>query len=300
MTAMTTPATSRRLSRLLSGAGFALAMALAGPAAAEGESLADAQRIVAIGGSVTEIVYALGEEGRLVARDTTSGYPEAATELPDVGYMRALAPEGVLSVRPDAILTLEGSGPPETLTVLKAAGVPYVTVPEGYDEKGILDKIEVIGTSLGVEAKAGELADRVRAELEAATAEAEARGRNARVLFILSMNGGRILASGSGTAADGILAMAGAQNAFADFAGYKQLNDEAVISAAPDAILMISRGEGHAAPVDDVLSHPAIAQTPAGANKRLIRMDGLYLLGFGPRTGAAVRDLSAALAEHGL
>ncbi len=297
---MTTPATSRRLSRLLSGAGFALAMALAGPAAAEGESLADAQRIVAIGGSVTEIVYALGEEGRLVARDTTSGYPEAATELPDVGYMRALAPEGVLSVRPDAILTLEGSGPPETLTVLKAAGVPYVTVPEGYDEKGILDKIEVIGTSLGVEAKAGELADRVRAELEAATAEAEARGRNARVLFILSMNGGRILASGSGTAADGILAMAGAQNAFADFAGYKQLNDEAVISAAPDAILMISRGEGHAAPVDDVLSHPAIAQTPAGANKRLIRMDGLYLLGFGPRTGAAVRDLSAALAEHGL
>ncbi len=297
---MTTPATSRCLSRLVGGAGFALAMALAGPAAAEGESLADAQRIVAIGGSVTEIVYALGEEGRLVARDTTSGYPEAATELPDVGYMRALAPEGVLSVRPDAILTLEGSGPPETLTVLKAAGVPYVTVPEGYDEKGILDKIEVIGTSLGVEAKAGELADRVRAELAAATAEAEARGRNARVLFILSMNGGRILASGAGTAADGILAMAGAQNAFVDFTGYKQLNDEAVISAAPDAILMISRGEGHVAPVDDVLSHPAIAQTPAGANKRLIRMDGLYLLGFGPRTGAAVRDLSAALAEFGL
>lgn len=297
---MNTLTLPRGVSRLLGGAGFALAVALAGPGLAEGENLADAQRIVAIGGSVTEIVYALGEEGRLVARDTTSGYPEAATKLPDVGYMRALAPEGVLSVKPDAILTLEGSGPPETLTVLKAAGVPYVTVPERYDDKGILDKIDIVGKALGVEEKAGELAGRVKADLGSAMEEASARGRDARILFILSMNGGRILASGSGTAADGILAMAGAQNAFPGFAGYKQLNDEAVISAAPDAILMISRGEGHAAPIDDVLSHPAIAQTPAGVNKRLIRMDGLYLLGFGPRTGAAVRDLSAALAEHGL
>jgi iron complex transport system substrate-binding protein len=299
---MTMTDTTRRVRgalRALQGAGLALALA-ASPALAEGESLAEAQRIVAIGGSVTEIVYALGEENRLAARDTTSGYPDAAAALPDVGYMRALAPEGVLSVKPDAILTLEGSGPPETLTVLKAAGVPYVTVPEGYDAQGILDKVETVGKALGVEAKAEALSARIRADLDAATSQAAALGRKARVLFILSMNGGRVLASGTGTAADGMLQLAGAQNAFADFPGYKQVNDEAVIQAAPDAILMISRGEGHAAPVDDVLSHPAIAQTPAGANKRLIRMDGLYLLGFGPRTGAAVRDLSAALAEFGL
>ena len=51
-------------------------------------------RLLSIGGSVTEIVYALGEEGRLVGRDTTSSYPPEVTSLPDVGYMRALSPEG--------------------------------------------------------------------------------------------------------------------------------------------------------------------------------------------------------------
>src|SRR6188768_3457559 len=70
----------------------------------------DPNRIVAVGGSITEIVYALGEEKRLIARDSTSVYPEAAFSLPDVGYMRALSPEGVLSVKPNAILALQGSG----------------------------------------------------------------------------------------------------------------------------------------------------------------------------------------------
>ena len=76
-----------------------------------------ASRVVSIGGAVTEIVYALGEEARLVARDTTSNYPPEATALPDVGYIRRLSPEGVMSVRPDLILSEEGAGPPEALKV---------------------------------------------------------------------------------------------------------------------------------------------------------------------------------------
>ena len=61
------------------------------PSAAEVDSYPEAEAIVSIGGPVTEIVYALGEENRLIARDTTSVFPEAAEELPDVGYMRQLS-----------------------------------------------------------------------------------------------------------------------------------------------------------------------------------------------------------------
>lgn len=283
---------------------IALAAALTLPAspafAEEAADISGAQRIVSIGGSVTEIVYALGEEGRLVARDSTSGFPQAATELPDVGYMRALSPEGVLSVKPDAILMLEGSGPPEALAVLREAGVPYVSVPETFDRAGILGKIEKVGEAIGAGDKAAKLAEQVGAELDAAVTEAKALGREARVLFILSMNGGRILASGTGTAANGMIELAGATNAMGVFEGYKQINDEALIAAAPDVILMISRGEGHTASAEQVFANASLAQTPAGQNKRLIQMDGLYLIGFGPRTGAAVRDLSAALAGMGL
>ncbi|MEM8540158.1 MAG: ABC transporter substrate-binding protein, partial [Pseudomonadota bacterium] len=69
------------------------------------------QRVLAIGGAVTEIIYALGEEDRLVGRDSTSVFPPEAQKLPDVGYIRALSPEGVLSVKPDLVLARENNGP---------------------------------------------------------------------------------------------------------------------------------------------------------------------------------------------
>ena len=252
-----------------------------------------ASRLVSIGSSVTEIIYALGLEERLVARDSTSMYPEAVTQLPDVGYMRQLSPEGVLSVDPDAILAVEGSGPPGTIEVLKKASVPFIAIPESFDRAGILAKIEHIGAALGEAGKAGELAARVDAELaDAETATAGITERK-RVLFVLSMQGGKILASGQGTAADGMILLAGGVNAVTGFHGYKQLTDEAVIGAAPDLVLMMDRGGPGVA--EDPFASAALAATPAGQDKSLVRMDGLYLLGFGPRTATAVRDLSRAL-----
>jgi iron complex transport system substrate-binding protein len=285
------------LKALIAGAALAFAFA-ASPALSEETtaSLPDAARVVAIGGSVTEIVYALGLEKRLVARDSTSVYPQAAFELPDVGYMRQLSPEGVLSVNPDAIIALEGSGPRETIDVLKKASVPFVMVPEKFNRDGIVEKIKVVGHALGDESKAAELAKSVEADIDAAEALTAKITERKRVLFILSMQGGKVLASGTGTAADGIIAMAGAENVVSDYSGYKQLSDEAIIDARPDVILMMDRGgDDHAATGNDLFAHPAIASTPAGQAKKLIRMDGAYLLGFGPRTAAAIRDLSAAL-----
>lgn len=270
-------------------------MLLAYPASAEDVSvLPDKSRVVAIGGAITETVFALGEGRRLVARDSTSLFPQEASALPDVGYMRALSPEGVLSVQPSGIIALQGSGPKEAVEVLKKASVPYVEVPERYDREGILERIRIVGRALGVDDKASVLAAEVDGKLEAAEARSAALKKRVRVLFILSMQGGKILAAGTDTAADGIMRLAGATNSIDGFSGYKQLSDEAVISAAPDAILVM---DGGGAPISDemLFSNAAIGQTPAGSARRVIRMDGSYLLGFGPRTADAIRDLADAL-----
>ncbi|TIT90507.1 MAG: hemin ABC transporter substrate-binding protein, partial [Mesorhizobium sp.] len=69
--------------------GVLLAFATLSAKANDGAAVfSDTSRIASIGGSITEIVYALGEEGHLVARDSTSSFPQAALKLPDVGYMR--------------------------------------------------------------------------------------------------------------------------------------------------------------------------------------------------------------------
>ena len=258
-------------------------------------SFADTSRLVSIGGSLTEIIYALGAEGTLVARDQTATYPEAAAALPDVGYMRQLAPEGVLSVSPTALLVIDGSGPPEALDVLANAGVEYQTVPESYSAEGVLTKVRAVGQALGLADRAEALAAELAAQFDALAAGNAEVATPKRVLFILSYQGGQIQASGTGTAANGIIGLAGAVNAVTEYEGYKALSEEAITQAAPDAIVMMDRGGDHGASDAELLAHPAIALTPAGQNKAIYRLDGAYLLGFGPRTAAAASELADLL-----
>ncbi|MFP4451379.1 MAG: hemin ABC transporter substrate-binding protein [Rhodosalinus sp.] len=257
-----------------------------------------AERIVVAGGAVTEIVYALGAGDRVVARDTTSSHPPEVEALPDVGYVRRLSPEGVLSLAPDLILAEEGAGPAETVQVLERAEIPFVTIPDATDAAGVAAKIRAVGAALDLEAKAAALAEEIESEIATVQDRAEGVAEPVRVLFLLSAEGGRLLASGTDTAADAMIRMAGGTNAVTGFEGYKPLTDEAVMAAAPDVVLMMEgRAEGHGGA--GVLGHPALAATPAGRDGRLVEMDGLYLLGFGPRTAQAVADLNAALYPGG-
>jgi len=251
-------------------------------------------RVLSVGGSVTEIIYALGQQDRLIARDSTSMWPSEAMDLPDVGYMRSLSPEGVLSVGPDMIIAEEGSGPAETIAVLEEAAIEFITVPDGYSRDGVRAKILAVAEALGVPEDGAALAAEVDSRLAAAEASALADDPK-RVLFVLSTRGGRIMASGTNTAANGIFGLAGGVNAIQEFEGYKPLTDEAIIAAAPDVILMMARGGNHATADKELFEMPAIASTPAGEAEEGVRIDGLLLLGFGPRTPEAVTLLNEAL-----
>jgi iron complex transport system substrate-binding protein len=255
----------------------------------------DTSRIVSIGGSITEILYALGVQQKIVAVDTTSLYPASALqEKPNVGYMRQLSPEGVLGLSPTLVLAIEGSGPKETIDVLGQADVPFVMVPDQFTGNGIVDKIRMVARDVGASGRGECLAGMVRDDLAALGVLRGQIHRPIKVAFILSLANGRPMISGRGTAADGIIKMAGASNAFDDFDGYKVVNSEAIVAAKPGAALVMERGE-HALSADTVFSQLALAMTPAAERKNLISMDGTYLLGFGPRTARAARDLAGRL-----
>lgn len=278
--------------RLTLGA-FALSL-LAAPVLAQ-----EAQRVISLGGSVTEIAVALGAQDRLIARDTTSNYPPAIEDLPDVGYIRALSPENVLALSPDLIIAEGDAGPPEAVEVLKSAGIPFALMPEANGPDAIPAKIAAVAEALGKVDEGKALSATVSAGLEEAKARAAAVAEPKRVLFILSLQGGRVMAGGEGTEAEGIIRLAGGVNAGTGFQGYKPMTDEAVIAAAPDALLMMDR-EGDMAITDaEALAHPALAETPAGKAGKVIRMDGMLMLGFGPRTPEAADALHQALYGSG-
>jgi iron complex transport system substrate-binding protein len=254
------------------------------------------QRIVTIGGDITEIVYALGAGDRVIARDTTSSYPPEAASKPDIGYMRALSAEGVLSVKPDLIIAVEGAGPKDAITLLESASVPIVIVPERRSNDSIIAKIKLIADILGESERGNRMAETLDARftaLETAIAKIPA-GERKKAVFLMSMNGGKPMAAGQKTAADAMIQLAGGINPMAAVEGYKPASDEALIAAQPEVVVMMNSASGVPKP-EVVFDSPALRSTPAAKNQALVAMDGLYLLGFGPRTADAARDLAHAI-----
>ena len=277
---------------------FALASAVL-PIAASAQSYPGAQRIVSIGGPVTELIYMLGAGDRVIARDTTSLYPPEVTDLPDVGYMRQLSAEGVLSVGPDLIVTRDTAGPVEAMDQLRAASIPMVEVHDGYSSDAVISAMRTVGDALGLGAEGEALAAQAEADF-AALADKAAKGPEVRVMFVLSNQGGRLNVAGAGNGANGIIALSGATNVMAsEFAGYKIVSDEAIIHAAPQVIVMM---EPTGNPETDdlranVMDLPAVRQTPAGQAGALIRVPPAAL-GFGPRTADFAAWLHDTLIEQ--
>lgn len=251
------------------------------------------ERILSVGGSTTEIVFALGAGARLVGVDTTSLYPAAAMHLPNVGYVRQLSAEGVLSLKPDVVLAGSEAGPPNVLKQVETAGVQVIQMEPGYTPEAVVAHIKTIGDVLHRAPQAAALADAFKVDIATVKAEIDAVKVKPRVMFLLQAGRGAMLVSGTDTAANAMIELAGAHNAVTGFSGYKPFSPEAAALAAPDILLMTSdtvQGQGGK---DAVLASPALALTPAGQNKRLVTMDALYLAGFGPRLAHALHDLAA-------
>jgi iron complex transport system substrate-binding protein len=200
----------------------------------------------------------------------------------------------VLSVAGDLIIASDRAGPPEVIKVLKASPVRYVEIADDFSPSSVAAKTRQIAHVVGLESAGNQLAARIERDFEKL---AELRGQikqPMRVLFVLNVANGRATVGGSHSSADAILRLAGAENAAAAVNGYKPISDEALVEVRPDAVVAMRRsGSGHEA--DHIASMKGLSTSPAVKNKRIIEMDGLYLLGFGPRAPAAALELMRAL-----
>ena len=252
------------------------------------------ERIVSVGGALTETIYALGAQARLVGSDTTSYYPPAAERLPKVGYQRALSAEGILSLNPDSIFVTEAAGPAAVLEQIKMTDIAIHRFPTPRDVHDVKSNVEKIARLLRRQSAAESLLatmDAKYAELRRRVGAVAAAGGTRRVLFLLQHGGGPALVSGTGTAADTVMALAGVENAASDFARYKPLTPEAAAVLKPDFLLVTRRGLAQAGGEETLLQTPGIALTPAAGNGRVVVMDALLLLGLGPRTVDAALEL---------
>ncbi|OCJ24662.1 ABC transporter substrate-binding protein [Serratia sp. 14-2641] len=264
---------------------LALCVALAFPLVAVA-----AERIVSIGGDVTEIAFALGAGDEVVARDSTSLHPAAVQKLPDVGYMRQLNAEGILALKPTLILTTELAEPALVLKQLEDSGVKVVRIPGDTTVQAVPEKISVIADAINRSSQGKQLAERYQQQL-AAVANTPLP---VKVLFVMSHGGITPMAAGQQTAADAIIRAAGLKNAMQGFSRYRPLSQEGVIASAPDLLLVTTDGVRSIGGQENLWLLPGMALTPAGKNRRVLIVDDMALLGFGLETPQALGLLRKA------
>lgn len=249
-----------------------------------------AQRIVAIGGDITQIIYALNAQSRLVGRDTTSTSPAAVAAVPDVGYLRQLNAEGILSLKPDLVIASALAKPSAALEQVARAGVKVVTITGETTPAAITAKVLATGNALNKDAEARSLAARLDQQLKALPT----RPLPVKVLYIMAHSGMNTMAAGTQTAADNAIHSVGLVNAMGNIPHYQTLSQEGVVAAAPDMVVIGSTSLATLGGSDALWRLPGLALTPAGQAHQLLVVDEMALLSFGPDTPQALAGLRKA------
>ncbi len=270
---------------------FLLLLATSGPLRAA--SAAAPLRVVALGGNVTEIVDALQAVDLLVGVDASSLHPASVRRLPQVGYYRSFAVEGVIGLRPDLVLASEHAGPPRSLEQLRSVGLRVVGVPSGPSLDALREGIDAVAQALGVADRGRALMRRIDAEI--APLRRDAGPAAGPRTLVLSSHTGKLQAAGRETAADALLALAGARNLFGAYSGFKAISNEAVAALAPEVIVTTAMSIAGSNGLAGFSAQPGVAVTPAARNGRVVVLDDLLLLAVGPRIGLALRQLEAGL-----
>ncbi|MFD4140442.1 hemin ABC transporter substrate-binding protein [Streptomyces sp. NPDC058572] len=263
-------------------------------------TVSSADRIVPLTGSLNEIVFTLGLGGRVVARDITATF-EQAKDLPVVTRAHDVSAESVLSLKPTLVLADTSTGPAEAVDQIRDAGIPLVVVEPARSLTDVGTRIDAVAAALGVKPAGDELKSRTRSRIAAVQKDVPKpdKGRQPRVAFLYLRGTASVyLLGGSESGAPSLLEAAGAVDAGKESGltqDFTAITSEALAKAAPDAILVMSKGLASVNGMDGLLKIPGVAQTPAGMDRRVVTIDDGVLLSYGPRTDQVLKSLVTQL-----
>lgn len=259
--------------------------------------IVDTSRIVTLSGDLTEAAYALGFGDSVVATDVTTIYPPEAVALPVVGVGRFLTAEGVLAENPTLVLGDTQTSPLGAIEQIRSAGVPVVIfdVPTSFD--GLYQKAVDVGAVLGVPDAGVALADELRNAIDGAIGSAPPLDPAPGVAFVYSRGPDVMLLFGEGMTSQPIIEAAGGRDVGADsgIVGNVAVTPEAIVTAAPDVIVITQEGLDALGGIDGLLEVPGFAETPAGMNRRVLAYPEGDFLTFGPRIADSLAQFIADL-----
>lgn len=265
----------------------------------------DTSRVLALDtyGTLATTVYALGLGDRLVGRDVSTGVP-ALAELPLVTHNgHELNAEAILELDPSLVLTDYSIGPLEVQMQLKDAGIPVVILDDHRARDTIGEQIRAVAHALGVDAAGDAVASRVEREISAAEQQVSEMAnasplKGMRMVFLyLRGSAGVFYWFGEGSGADDLIEALGGVDVATqvELDGYKPINAEGLVTAAPDMFLLMTGGLESVGGVSGLAEIPGVAETRAGTNECVVDMADSQILSFGPQYPATLAALAEAV-----
>lgn len=248
------------------------------------------QRIVIAGGSLTEIVFALGVGDEVVGVDKTSSYPEKVKQLPQIGYWKLLNIEGVLSLKPTLFITLNDVEPDNVIEKVSESKVDVLALQRVPGTIELLyENITKIASKLNKQKEGELLINRIKTNLADIQTKIATHPQKTKVLSLMSMGGTNSVA-GKNTTIDALIAIAGGDN-LAKHNSFKSYTAESIIAINPEVIILNKYSIDQLGGLDKINTIPGITETSAFKNNRITIIDDSYLFGIGPRVDEAAKLL---------
>ncbi len=248
------------------------------------------QRIVIAGGSLTEIVFALGAGDDVVGVDKTSSYPEKVKQLPQIGYWKLLNIEGVLSLKPTLFITLNDVEPDNVIEKVSESKVDVLALQRVPGTIELLyENIGKIASKLNKQKEGELLINRIKTNLANIQTKIATHPQKTKVLSLMSMGGTNSVA-GKNTTIDALIAIAGGEN-LAKHNSFKSYTAESIIAINPEVIILNKYSIDQLGGLDKINTIPGITETSAFKNNRITIIDDSYLFGIGPRVDEATKLL---------
>ncbi|WP_231730992.1 heme/hemin ABC transporter substrate-binding protein [Lacimicrobium alkaliphilum] len=254
-------------------------------------AMAAESRLITAGGTLTDIVFALGAEQALIATDSSSTSPRQARELPQVGYYRDLSSEGVLSFAPHSLWVLEGGGSDKSLRQIEQAGVDVQRFAKPDSVQELYSLIGQLAERLNASVKAETLISQLQQQLAGLEA-----GNPHRVLFVLQASARGIISAGSDTVPQLLFDYNGLKN-IAEHKGFKPVSMEYLTLQQPDMLIAPAHTVASVGGKQAFCAQPSLRLLKAAQQCRLLVMDSLLALGMTTRLPQAIQQVAAFSAQ---
>jgi iron complex transport system substrate-binding protein len=229
----------------------------------------DPKRIVALAPSVSEIIFALGQQDRLKGTTQFSNYPPEAAKLPKVGSYVRLDLERIVALNPDLCIAIKDGNPKAIVDRLQSLNIPVFAV-NPHNLESLLQTVQRIGDILNASTRAKTLVADMRSRMQQVDTLVSKIERRPRVFVQIGIS--PIISAGSDTFVHELIVRAGGINVAAGKGAYPHFSREQVLALAPDVLIittMARSGAFEKAKADwGRLSH-----MPAVRKKRIYTVD---------------------------